>query len=61
MLEMVKMAIHTHDSEQADNIMKQIMSFSYEEDIQAKLEHLNTNVINLDPEGALADIGELQT
>ena len=61
LLEMMKMAIMTHDSEAADNDMKQIMSFSYDETIQTKLEHLNQHIINLEDEEALADINELQS
>ena len=61
LLEMLKMAIMTHDSEAADNNMKQIMSFSYDEDTQAKLEHLNLHIINLEEDEALADINDLQS
>ena len=61
LLEMLKMAIMTHDSEQADNNMKQIMSFRYDDDIQLKLEHLNLHILNLEDEEALADIEELQS
>lgn len=61
LLEMLKMSIMTHDSEQADNIMKQIMSYSYEEDKQIKLEQLNLRVMNLEEDEALADIEELQS
>ena len=61
MLEMLKMAIMTHDSESADNNMKQIMAFSYEDDIQARLDHLNKHIINLEDDEALADINELQS
>ena len=61
LLEMLKMAIMTHDSETADNDMKQIMSFSYDDEIQAKLEHLNQHIINLEDDEALADINELQS
>ena len=61
LLEMLKMAIMTHDSEQADNNMKQIMSFRYDDDIQLKLEHLNLHILNLEDEDAIADIEELQS
>ena len=61
LLEMLKMSIMTHDSEQADNIMKQIMSYSYEEDKQIKLEQLNLRIMNLEDDEALADIEELQS
>ena len=61
LLEMLKMAIMTHDSEQADNSMKQILSFRYEDDIQVKLEHLSLHILNLEEEEALADIEELQS
>ena len=54
------MAIMTHDSEAADNNMKQIMSFSYDEDVQERLEHLNIHVMNLEDDEALADIEKLQ-
>ena len=54
------MAIMTHDSEAADNNMKQIMSFAYEGDIQERLEHLNMHVMNLEEDEALADIEKLQ-
>ena len=61
LLEMLKMAIMTRDSEQADNNMKQIMSFRYDDDIQAKIEHLNLCILNLEVEEALAEIEELQS
>ena len=61
LLEMLKMAIMTHDSEQADNSMKQILSFRYEDNIQVKLEHLSLHILNLEEEEALADIEELQS
>ncbi|WP_052169774.1 ATP-binding protein [Pseudobutyrivibrio ruminis] len=61
LLEMLKMSIMTHDSEQADNIMKQIMSYSYDEDKQIKLEQLNLRIMNLEEDEALADIEELQS
>lgn len=59
-LEMLKMAIRSHNSDQADKVMKQLMAFSYPKDIQEKIEHLNIHVMNLDDEGALMDIDELQ-
>ncbi|SET41146.1 His Kinase A (phospho-acceptor) domain-containing protein [Pseudobutyrivibrio sp. C4] len=61
LLEMLKMSIMTHDSEQADNIMKQIMSYSYDDDKQVKLEQLNLRIMNLEEDEALADIEELQS
>jgi len=61
LLEMLKIAIMTHDSEAADNNMRQIMAFSYEDDIQKKIEHLNSHIINLEDEEALVDIEELQS
>lgn len=61
LLEMLKMAIMTRDSEQADNNMKQIMSFRYDDDIQAKIEHLNLLILNFEVEEALAEIEELQS
>ncbi len=60
LLEMMKMALMVNDSEQADNIMKQILSYSYEKDLQAKIEHLNLHIINLEDEEALIDIEDLQ-
>ncbi len=60
LLEMLKMAIKANDSEQADNIMKQITGFTYPEDIQAKIDQLNLYVVNLDEDGALDTINELQ-
>ena len=60
LLEMLKMSIRSHSSDQADNIMKQLMSFSYPEEIQVKVEHLNLHVVNLEEEEALKDIDELQ-
>ena len=61
LLEMLKMAIMTHDSEQADNTMKQIMSYSYADDVQAKLDHLNLHIVNLEEEEAILDIEDLQS
>jgi CheY-like chemotaxis protein len=60
MLEMLKMALKIHDSEQADNNMKQIMSFSYSEEIQERINDLNQHIINFEEEEALADIADLQ-
>lgn len=61
LLEMLKMSIMTNDSEAADNNMKQIMSYTYDEDIQTKLNHLNLHVMNLEIEEALEDIDKLQS
>ncbi|MCR5581732.1 MAG: response regulator [Pseudobutyrivibrio sp.] len=61
LLEMLKMALMTRDSEQADNIMKQITSYSYEGDIQERIDHLNLHIINFEEEDAIADIEELQS
>ncbi len=60
LLEMLKMAVMIHDSEQADNTMKMIMSYSYDVDTQQKLEHLNLHILNLEEEDAITDIEELQ-
>ena len=60
LLEMLKMSIKAHDSELADNIMKQITSFSYTDDIQVRIDELNLQVINLDEDGALEQIEALQ-
>ena len=60
MLEMLKMSIRSHDTESADNTMKQIMTFSYEEGIQQKLDSLNMHIVNLEDEEALEAIDELQ-
>ena len=51
----------TNDSETADNNMKQIMSYTYDEDIQTKLNHLNLHVMNLEIDEALEDIDKLQS
>ena len=61
LLEMLKMSVVTHDSEQADNVMKQIMSYSYEPDMQERIDRLNQMIINLEEEGALKEIEELQS
>ncbi len=61
LLEMLKMAIVTHESEQADNVMKQIASYSYEEGTQEKINQLNQHIVNLEDEAALGIIDELQT
>ena len=61
LLEMLKMSIMTNDSETADNNMKQIMSYTYDEDIQTKLNHLNLHVMNLEIDEALEDIDKLQS
>ncbi|SCY44211.1 His Kinase A (phospho-acceptor) domain-containing protein [Pseudobutyrivibrio sp. AR14] len=60
MLEMLKMSIRAHDTESSDNTMKQIMTFSYEEGIQQKLDSLNMHIINLEDDEALEAIDELQ-
>ena len=59
-LEMLKMALLTHDSEQADNISKQINSYSYDAKLQEKIDHLSHHIMNLEEEEALADIEALQ-
>ena len=41
--------------------MKQIMSYSYDDDKQVKLEQLNLRIMNLEEDEALADIEELQS
>jgi len=61
LLEMLKMALMTHDSEQADNIMKQITAFSYDSEMQTRIDHLNMHIINLEEEEAISEIEELQT
>ncbi|SEA05106.1 His Kinase A (phospho-acceptor) domain-containing protein [Pseudobutyrivibrio sp. ACV-2] len=60
LLEMLKMSIKAHDSELADNIIKQITSFAYEDDIQVRIDELNQSIMNLDEDEALAQIEELQ-
>ncbi len=60
LLEMLKMSIHTNNSEQADNIMKQISSYSYEEALQNRIEQLNLHIVNFEEEEALLAIEELQ-
>ena len=60
LLEMVKMAIRSQDSEQADNMIKQVMSYSYPTELQSRLDHLNIHVQNLEYDEALQDIDELQ-
>jgi hypothetical protein len=58
---MLKMSIMTHDSEAADNNMKQIMAYTYDEDMQAKIDHLNLHMMNLEVDEALEDIYKLQS
>lgn len=60
LLEMLKMSIKTHDSVQADNIIKQITAFSYPAETQENIEQLGLHIMNLDFEEALIDIEELQ-
>lgn len=60
LLEMLKMAIRSHNSDQADKIMKQLMAYSYPKNIQDKIDHLNLHVMNLEEDEALMDIDELQ-
>ncbi|SDB31531.1 His Kinase A (phospho-acceptor) domain-containing protein [Pseudobutyrivibrio sp. YE44] len=60
LLEMVKMAIRGQDSEQADNMIKQVMSYSYPTELQPKIDHLNLHILNLEYDEALQDIDELQ-
>lgn len=60
LLEMLKMSIKTHDSVQADNIIKQITAFSYPTETQENIEQLGLHIMNLDFEEALIDIEELQ-
>ena len=60
LLEMLKMSLLTHDTEQSDNIMKQIMTFSYETQMQERIDQLNLHIVNLEDEEALQEINELQ-
>jgi HPt (histidine-containing phosphotransfer) domain-containing protein len=60
LLEMLKMAIKANNSEQADNVMKQIMGFAYPQDIQVTINQLNLFVVNLAEDEALDAINELQ-
>ena len=60
LLEMLKMAIKGHNSEQSDNIMKQIMGFSYPEDMQQKIDELNLHIVNFEEDDALLNIDALQ-
>ncbi|MBR4708453.1 MAG: response regulator [Pseudobutyrivibrio sp.] len=60
LLEMLKMALIIHDSEQADKTMNVIMSYSYDDDMAERLEKLNRRVMNLEEEEAIKDIEALQ-
>jgi len=60
LLEMLKMSLLTNNSEQADNIMKQINSYSYEDEIQEAINVLNQHIINFEGDEALIDIDKLQ-
>ncbi|MCR5416166.1 MAG: response regulator [Pseudobutyrivibrio sp.] len=60
LLEMLKMSLLTNNSEQADNIMKQINSYSYESEIQEAINVLNQHIINFEGDEALIDIDKLQ-
>lgn len=60
LLEMLKMSILTLDTEQGDSIMRQMTAYSYEPDIQEKVDHLNQHIINFEADEAIADIERLQ-
>ncbi|MBR5637171.1 MAG: response regulator [Pseudobutyrivibrio sp.] len=60
LLEMLKMALRSHNSDQGDKIMKQIMSFTYASDIQDKINDLNLHIVNFEEDDALMIIDELQ-
>ena len=60
LLEMLKMAIIVNQSEQSDNIMKQIASYSYDDEIQAKVDKLNISIVNFEADEALEIIEEMQ-
>ena len=60
MLEMLKMAIYTNDSEAADNNMKSIIGYSYKWDIQEQIDKLDKNIINMEYDDALSVIESLQ-
>ena len=60
LLEMLKMALLTHNSEQADNIMRQITSYSYPPEIQSDVDELNMHILNLEDEEAMEHINSLQ-
>ncbi len=60
LLEMLKIAVKTYDWTQADSLMEQINSYSYEASVQEEIDKLNTCLQNLDDEGMLAKIDCLQ-
>jgi len=60
LLEMLKMAIIVNQSEQSDQIMKQIASYSYDDEIQAKVDKLNISIVNFEADEALEIIEEMQ-
>ena len=60
LLEMLKMSLRSHNSDQGDKIMKQIMAFSYPPELQEKIDHLNLHIVNFEEEDALMDIDDLQ-
>ncbi|MCR4695171.1 MAG: response regulator [Pseudobutyrivibrio sp.] len=60
LLEMLKMSLITHDSEQSDNIAGQIDSYSYEPEVQKEVDRLLLCVINFKEEEAIDIINSLQ-
>ena len=54
------MAIIVNQSEQSDQIMKQIASYSYDDEIQAKVDKLNISIVNFEADEALEIIEEMQ-
>ena len=60
LLEMLKMSLRSHNSDQSDKIMKQIMAFRYPDDIQVKIDQLNIHILNFEEDEAFMDIDVLQ-
>lgn len=60
LLEMLKMSIITHDSDTGDKVTKQLLGYSYTDDIQGKIEHLSLHILNMEYDEALSDIDDLQ-
>lgn len=60
LLEMLKMRLLVNDYDAADDIMKQIDAYSYEDNLQAIVDELRTLVLNLDSESAMSVITKYQ-
>ncbi len=60
MLEMVKMSVLSKNSDGADNSMKEILKYSYGQELQEKIDELSQSILKFEYDKAIKMIDELQ-